>query len=76
MLVEYAIMVILAGGKIQADDLSLENPALNQSDYHLQWEFPKERWLKIKDQGLPWSHSVDKVRPIKNVQEQGINKSS
>jgi len=44
--------------------LTLEIPALNQGDYHLQWEIPKEKWLELKDQGLPWSICLDPEKLI------------
>ncbi len=35
--------------------LSLERIPIDSEDYHVQWEMPKEQWLKLKDQPLPWS---------------------
>jgi len=35
--------------------LSLERRPIDSEDYHLQWEMPKEQWLTLKDQPLPWS---------------------
>jgi ABC-type sulfate/molybdate transport systems ATPase subunit len=34
--------------------LSLERRPIDSEDYHLQWEMPKEQWLTLKDQPLPW----------------------
>lgn len=34
--------------------LCLGRQPLGPQDYHLQWEMPKEKWLELKNQPLPW----------------------
>lgn len=34
--------------------LTLERKPSGPGDYHLQWEMPRERWLELRDQPLPW----------------------
>lgn len=34
--------------------LTLERKPSGPGDYHLQWEMPRERWIELRDQTLPW----------------------
>lgn len=44
--------------------LTLERMPTGPEDYHLQWEMPKEEWLKLKDQPLPWSICLEPEKLI------------
>ncbi|MEN6390814.1 MAG: sulfate/molybdate ABC transporter ATP-binding protein [Syntrophomonas sp.] len=39
--------------------LTLEREPSGPGDYHLQWEMPRDRWLELKDQPLPWKICLD-----------------
>jgi len=47
--------------------LTLERQPSGSGDYHLQWEMPRERWLELKDQPLPWKICLepDKIMTLK-----------
>ncbi|BAZ39283.1 Molybdate ABC transporter, permease protein [Calothrix sp. NIES-4101] len=42
--------------------LKLHSPGENSSDYHLQAEVFKEKWIKIKDLPFPWYVRLDALR--------------
>lgn len=48
--------------------LTLEREPSGPGDYHLQWEMPREKWLELKEQPLPWRVclSPDKVMILNN----------
>ncbi|MEQ8174371.1 MAG: sulfate/molybdate ABC transporter ATP-binding protein [Syntrophomonadaceae bacterium] len=42
--------------------LTLKRKPSGPGDYHLQWEMPRDRWLELKDQPLPWKICLDPDR--------------
>jgi molybdate transport system permease protein len=42
--------------------LKLNSPANHPEDYHLQAEVFKDKWLKLKDNPLPWQIQLDPLR--------------
>ncbi|RUT04359.1 hypothetical protein DSM106972_045870 [Dulcicalothrix desertica PCC 7102] len=44
--------------------LKLHNPPESKSDYHLQAEIFKEKWVTLKDRPLPWYVCLDSLRLI------------
>ncbi len=44
--------------------LTLHSPPTNPSDYHLQAEVFKEKWITLKDRPFPWQVYLDPLRLI------------
>ncbi|MEC4818297.1 MAG: sulfate/molybdate ABC transporter ATP-binding protein, partial [Scytonema sp. PMC 1069.18] len=44
--------------------LKLNHPSTHPSDYHLQAELFKEKWVTLKDQPMPWYIRLDPLRLI------------
>ena len=42
--------------------IKLHSPPHNDQDYHLQAEIFKEKWIRIKDNPLPWYVCLESTR--------------